>query len=62
MDYIIEILFACHVVAKLCLSFQLTSIRVSKICFYMVVCQIITFDDYGVSGHCNHRDVNHGVK
>lgn len=23
---------------------------------------IITFDDYGVSGHCNHRDVNHGVK
>ncbi|XP_052175192.1 uncharacterized protein LOC127790021 isoform X4 [Diospyros lotus] len=24
--------------------------------------QIITFDDYGVSGHCNHRDVNHGIR
>ncbi|KAJ0693278.1 putative N-acetylglucosaminylphosphatidylinositol deacetylase [Helianthus annuus] len=23
---------------------------------------IITFDNYGVSGHCNHRDVNHGVR
>ncbi|XP_052175193.1 probable N-acetylglucosaminyl-phosphatidylinositol de-N-acetylase isoform X5 [Diospyros lotus] len=23
---------------------------------------IITFDDYGVSGHCNHRDVNHGIR
>uniref|UniRef100_UPI001CB89F6B probable N-acetylglucosaminyl-phosphatidylinositol de-N-acetylase n=1 Tax=Erigeron canadensis TaxID=72917 RepID=UPI001CB89F6B len=23
---------------------------------------IITFDDYGVSGHCNHRDVHHGVR
>ncbi|CAA7060660.1 unnamed protein product [Microthlaspi erraticum] len=22
---------------------------------------IITFDGYGVSGHCNHRDVHHGV-
>ncbi|XP_073138531.1 uncharacterized protein [Henckelia pumila] len=22
---------------------------------------IITFDDYGVSGHCNHRDVHQGV-
>ncbi|XP_013591871.1 PREDICTED: probable N-acetylglucosaminyl-phosphatidylinositol de-N-acetylase isoform X1 [Brassica oleracea var. oleracea] len=22
---------------------------------------IITFDNYGVSGHCNHRDVHHGV-
>ncbi|GJW73979.1 probable N-acetylglucosaminyl-phosphatidylinositol de-N-acetylase isoform X1 [Tanacetum coccineum] len=23
---------------------------------------IITFDNYGVSGHCNHRDVHHGVQ
>nr|XP_043613050.1 probable N-acetylglucosaminyl-phosphatidylinositol de-N-acetylase isoform X2 [Erigeron canadensis] len=23
---------------------------------------IITFDDYGVSGHCNHRDVHRGVR
>uniref|UniRef100_A0A5B7CCP9 N-acetylglucosaminylphosphatidylinositol deacetylase n=1 Tax=Davidia involucrata TaxID=16924 RepID=A0A5B7CCP9_DAVIN len=23
---------------------------------------IITFDNYGVSGHCNHRDVNHGIR
>ncbi|CAA0372409.1 unnamed protein product [Arabidopsis thaliana] len=23
--------------------------------------QIITFDNYGVSGHCNHRDVHRGV-
>ncbi|CAA0827302.1 N-acetylglucosaminylphosphatidylinositol de-N-acetylase family protein [Striga hermonthica] len=23
---------------------------------------IITFDDYGISGHCNHRDVHHGVR
>ncbi|XP_048330377.2 uncharacterized protein LOC107419488 isoform X2 [Ziziphus jujuba] len=23
---------------------------------------IITFDSYGVSGHCNHRDVHHGVR
>nr|XP_017215261.1 PREDICTED: probable N-acetylglucosaminyl-phosphatidylinositol de-N-acetylase isoform X3 [Daucus carota subsp. sativus]XP_017215339.1 PREDICTED: probable N-acetylglucosaminyl-phosphatidylinositol de-N-acetylase isoform X3 [Daucus carota subsp. sativus] len=23
---------------------------------------IITFDGYGVSGHCNHRDVNRGVR
>ncbi|XP_073287961.1 uncharacterized protein [Primulina huaijiensis] len=23
---------------------------------------IITFDDYGVSGHCNHRDVHQGVR
>ncbi|XP_057472073.1 uncharacterized protein LOC130760680 isoform X3 [Actinidia eriantha] len=23
---------------------------------------IITFDRYGVSGHCNHRDVNHGIR
>ncbi|XP_071697995.1 uncharacterized protein [Rutidosis leptorrhynchoides] len=23
---------------------------------------IITFDSYGVSGHCNHRDVCHGVQ
>ncbi|CAI9776333.1 unnamed protein product [Fraxinus pennsylvanica] len=23
---------------------------------------IITFDDYGVSGHCNHRDVHRGVQ
>ncbi|XP_034216138.1 N-acetylglucosaminyl-phosphatidylinositol de-N-acetylase isoform X2 [Prunus dulcis] len=23
--------------------------------------QIITFDNYGVSGHCNHRDVHYGV-
>ncbi|XP_076949102.1 uncharacterized protein LOC143621617 isoform X2 [Bidens hawaiensis] len=23
---------------------------------------IITFDNYGVSGHCNHRDVHHGVR
>ncbi|XP_071715984.1 uncharacterized protein [Rutidosis leptorrhynchoides] len=23
---------------------------------------IITFDSYGVSGHCNHRDVHHGVQ
>ncbi|PON41263.1 N-acetylglucosaminyl phosphatidylinositol deacetylase-related, partial [Parasponia andersonii] len=22
---------------------------------------IITFDSYGVSGHCNHRDVHHGI-
>uniref|UniRef100_M4CGI8 N-acetylglucosaminylphosphatidylinositol deacetylase n=1 Tax=Brassica campestris TaxID=3711 RepID=M4CGI8_BRACM len=22
---------------------------------------IVTFDNYGVSGHCNHRDVHHGV-
>ncbi|KAJ4702280.1 N-acetylglucosaminyl phosphatidylinositol de-N-acetylase [Melia azedarach] len=22
---------------------------------------IITFDNYGVSGHCNHRDVHHGI-
>lgn len=22
---------------------------------------IITFDNYGVSGHCNHRDVHYGV-
>uniref|UniRef100_A0A2N9HB49 N-acetylglucosaminylphosphatidylinositol deacetylase n=1 Tax=Fagus sylvatica TaxID=28930 RepID=A0A2N9HB49_FAGSY len=24
--------------------------------------QIITFDSYGVSGHCNHRDVHYGVR
>ncbi|KAI8022379.1 N-acetylglucosaminyl-phosphatidylinositol de-N-acetylase [Camellia lanceoleosa] len=24
--------------------------------------QIITFDNYGVSGHCNHRDVNQGIR
>uniref|UniRef100_A0A803Q710 N-acetylglucosaminylphosphatidylinositol deacetylase n=1 Tax=Cannabis sativa TaxID=3483 RepID=A0A803Q710_CANSA len=24
--------------------------------------QIITFDNYGVSGHCNHRDVHDGVR
>ncbi|CAN1143822.1 Probable N-acetylglucosaminyl-phosphatidylinositol de-N-acetylase [Linum perenne] len=24
--------------------------------------QIITFDDYGVSGHCNHCDVHNGVR
>ncbi|KAK7835721.1 n-acetylglucosaminyl-phosphatidylinositol de-n-acetylase [Quercus suber] len=24
--------------------------------------QIITFDRYGVSGHCNHRDVHYGVR
>nr|GFA65259.1 probable N-acetylglucosaminyl-phosphatidylinositol de-N-acetylase isoform X1 [Tanacetum cinerariifolium] len=24
--------------------------------------KIITFDNYGVSGHCNHRDVHHGVQ
>ena len=24
--------------------------------------QIITFDGYGVSGHCNHCDVHHGVR
>lgn len=24
--------------------------------------QIITFDNYGVSGHCNHRDVHQGVQ
>ncbi|XP_047307687.1 N-acetylglucosaminyl-phosphatidylinositol de-N-acetylase-like [Impatiens glandulifera] len=23
---------------------------------------IITFDNYGVSGHCNHRDLNHGIR
>ncbi|KAK9278166.1 hypothetical protein L1049_027726 [Liquidambar formosana] len=23
---------------------------------------IITFDNYGVSGHCNHRDVHHGIR
>ncbi|XP_051133479.1 probable N-acetylglucosaminyl-phosphatidylinositol de-N-acetylase isoform X1 [Andrographis paniculata] len=23
---------------------------------------IITFDEYGVSGHCNHRDVHQGVR
>ncbi|KAK3442945.1 hypothetical protein EUGRSUZ_B03172 [Eucalyptus grandis] len=23
---------------------------------------VITFDDYGVSGHCNHRDVHFGVR
>ncbi|KAL3624107.1 hypothetical protein CASFOL_032923 [Castilleja foliolosa] len=23
---------------------------------------IITFDDYGISGHCNHRDVHQGVR
>ncbi|XP_056158476.1 uncharacterized protein LOC115690680 isoform X2 [Syzygium oleosum] len=23
---------------------------------------VITFDDYGVSGHCNHRDVHYGVR
>ncbi|XP_048426678.1 probable N-acetylglucosaminyl-phosphatidylinositol de-N-acetylase isoform X2 [Pyrus x bretschneideri] len=23
---------------------------------------IITFDNYGVSGHCNHRDVHYGVR
>ncbi|KAL5544248.1 hypothetical protein UlMin_008032 [Ulmus minor] len=23
---------------------------------------IITFDSYGVSGHCNHCDINHGVR
>lgn len=22
---------------------------------------IITFDNYGISGHCNHRDVHHGI-
>ncbi|KAG6745715.1 hypothetical protein POTOM_050218 [Populus tomentosa] len=22
---------------------------------------IITFDNYGVSGHCNHRDVRYGL-
>ncbi|KAK3231982.1 hypothetical protein Dsin_003863 [Dipteronia sinensis] len=22
---------------------------------------ILTFDNYGVSGHCNHRDVHHGI-
>ncbi|XP_051117309.1 probable N-acetylglucosaminyl-phosphatidylinositol de-N-acetylase [Andrographis paniculata] len=24
--------------------------------------QIINFDDFGVSGHCNHRDVHRGVR
>ncbi|XP_074307153.1 uncharacterized protein LOC141642281 isoform X3 [Silene latifolia] len=24
--------------------------------------QVITFDSFGVSGHCNHRDVNYGVR
>ncbi|CAM8975089.1 unnamed protein product [Rhodiola kirilowii] len=23
---------------------------------------ILTFDSYGISGHCNHRDVHHGVR
>ncbi|XP_037493180.1 probable N-acetylglucosaminyl-phosphatidylinositol de-N-acetylase isoform X2 [Jatropha curcas] len=23
---------------------------------------IVTFDSYGISGHCNHRDVHHGVR
>ncbi|KAL8042787.1 hypothetical protein ABFX02_09G075700 [Erythranthe guttata] len=23
---------------------------------------VITFDDYGISGHCNHRDVHRGVR
>lgn len=29
-----------------------------------IVCflQIITFDSYGVSGHCNHQDVHHAVR
>ncbi|KAK3032674.1 hypothetical protein RJ639_036738 [Escallonia herrerae] len=27
-----------------------------------VVDLIITFDDYGVSGHCNHRNLNQGVR
>ncbi|XVE67836.1 hypothetical protein DITRI_Ditri09bG0020500 [Diplodiscus trichospermus] len=24
--------------------------------------QLVTFDSYGVSGHCNHRDVHYGVR
>ncbi|XP_021909337.1 probable N-acetylglucosaminyl-phosphatidylinositol de-N-acetylase [Carica papaya] len=28
----------------------------------LITFQIITFDNYGVSGHCNHRDVHYGVK
>ncbi|XP_068326135.1 uncharacterized protein [Pyrus communis] len=26
------------------------------------ILKIITFDNYGVSGHCNHRDVHYGVR
>ncbi|MBA0630094.1 hypothetical protein Godav_002223 [Gossypium davidsonii] len=27
-----------------------------------VIDVIITFDSYGVSGHCNHGDVHYGVR
>lgn len=27
----------------------------------MCVAQVVTFDDYGVSGHANHRDAHRGV-
>ncbi|XP_059668611.1 probable N-acetylglucosaminyl-phosphatidylinositol de-N-acetylase isoform X1 [Cornus florida] len=34
---------------------------IEKETFTHVIDVIITFDNYGVSGHCNHQDVNRGV-
>ncbi|XP_054785667.1 probable N-acetylglucosaminyl-phosphatidylinositol de-N-acetylase isoform X2 [Prosopis cineraria] len=37
-----------------------TSLVMEEISTYNID-MIITFDNYGVSGHCNHRDVHYGV-
>ncbi|KAI3455155.1 hypothetical protein Pfo_011818 [Paulownia fortunei] len=39
----------------------LASIIDNETCTYSIDL-IITFDDYGISGHCNHRDVHQGVR
>ncbi|KAI3709847.1 hypothetical protein L2E82_39615 [Cichorium intybus] len=42
-------------------SSELSKIVEKKILAHAID-MIITFDNYGVSGHCNHRDVNQGVR
>ncbi|XP_057771206.1 uncharacterized protein LOC130991023 [Salvia miltiorrhiza] len=38
------------------------SIRKEELYLASVVLKIITFEDYGISGHCNHCDVHQGVR
>ncbi|XP_027775122.1 probable N-acetylglucosaminyl-phosphatidylinositol de-N-acetylase [Solanum pennellii] len=43
-----------------------SSDRKILLCYLIIswtfVFQVITFDNYGVSGHCNHQDVHQGVR
>ncbi|XP_020975578.1 probable N-acetylglucosaminyl-phosphatidylinositol de-N-acetylase isoform X2 [Arachis ipaensis] len=54
-----------HNVQVLCLSIGDAdgkgNIRKKELFQACVALKIITFDNYGVSGHCNHRDVHYGV-